>query len=782
MTASSSLSRRLVLGAAALGWAVVAAVPAAGQDDVAALGAVYGTPVPESHRAFMARNPDAFRFDRALFRRNPRLELVDPGTPGVLPPTFRAAGADGRGPAPTGWAPLNAIGPRERAVEGTFAFPVILGYFADDASAPSFDRDRIQQEYFDGPNSYYRTVPEYFDEISGGRVHLEGVTFAWQRSTLTREETAAGLSGLGGSRVGEFIRSVLAEMDDGSIDWGRFDNDGPDGIPNSGDDDGFVDVLTVVHPTHGAECGGSGNDDRIWSHRWNLSSASGGLAPYTTATPAAGGGQIRINDYTIQPVLACDARSINQIGVFAHELGHGFGLPDLYCTASGCPANGIGTWGLMGQGAWGCGPTNPALPCHMSAWSKAMLGWVDVQALPPGRDHGRVTIPPVQTSGRVVRIDALDGSGDYYLLENRRRTGFDVNLAEEGLLVWHVDPNRVAATWSRNRVNFTPGEEGVGLVQADGRLDLANGYNRSDAGDVFPGATDATAFHAGTSPASVTRAGSASAVTLLDIGLEGDDVTLRIVNRRQTVELRTQGTDGSGLVAVDGRTLPRGATSFFSAPFETHRLSAAPGEELAVGIRRAFEGWADDASAPRERTVVTGLEDAAYTAVYGSEEVRVEPELTGGALGVAPGSLAADPAGNDFWFPTGSEVRFTAIPAAGFTFLDWGGALRGRTNPLTLTLDGPVSIAADFGLSFQALVQPLLVGSALDPALATALDGAGNRNGGYDVGDLRAYLLGGPGDLAPQEVEALIRAAAASGLRAPPAPGAGPAARPGGGR
>ena len=48
---------------------------------------------------------------------------------------------------------------------------------------------------------------------------------------------------------------TLEELDDGTIDWGQFDNDGPDGIPNSGDDDGFVDVLAVMHPTPGlASC------------------------------------------------------------------------------------------------------------------------------------------------------------------------------------------------------------------------------------------------------------------------------------------------------------------------------------------------------------------------------------------------------------------------------------------------------------------------------------------------------------------------------------------------
>ena len=84
-------------------------------------------------------------------------------------------------------------------------------------------------------------------------------------------QVAGGVSGLSGpptARVGQFIVELLSQID--GVDWGRFDNDGPDGVPNSGDDDGYVDVLLVVHPTRGAECGGTDSGNRIWSHQWTL--------------------------------------------------------------------------------------------------------------------------------------------------------------------------------------------------------------------------------------------------------------------------------------------------------------------------------------------------------------------------------------------------------------------------------------------------------------------------------------------------------------------------------
>ena len=55
----------------------------------------------------------------------------------------------------------------------------------------------------------------------------------------------------------------------------KYDNDGPDGIPNSGDDDGFVDAVVFVQGLPGGECG----TPNIISHTWSYTAwpTSGGL-------------------------------------------------------------------------------------------------------------------------------------------------------------------------------------------------------------------------------------------------------------------------------------------------------------------------------------------------------------------------------------------------------------------------------------------------------------------------------------------------------------------------
>ncbi len=221
------------------------------------------------------------------------------------------------------------------------------------------------------------------------------------------------------------------------------------------------------------------------------------LRAYVTQTPSANGGQVLIDDFAIVAALGCDAQHVNQIGIFAHELGHGFGLPDLY--AVGRSHAGVGRWGLMGSGAWGC--TGGMRPCHMTAWSKEALGWANVTTLAPDADLGMITLDPVETSADVIRIDAGDGSGDYYLLENRQPLGFDVNLFSPGLLVWQIDVDMVGIRWASNNVNARPERMGVWLRQGDGENDLALGNQRGDDGDPFPGSTGQTQFTAGSLPA-----------------------------------------------------------------------------------------------------------------------------------------------------------------------------------------------------------------------------------------------------------------------------------------
>ena len=679
----------MFLAAGALLWSV----PPAGvaSQDVEMLGARYGTRPPDAYYREMARDRDAYRFGRGRAAR------------------IRPSSAAG-GPALAGGAaggPAGSLGPRDGPVTGNFVIPVLLGLFQDTANDGPYPDARIESAYFaDAPG----TVRQYYDEVSGGRVTLDGEVLDWGRAELTRSQVTGGdgalsSAALGEGGIGNFIYQLIQEVIDAdpSFDWGRFDNDGPDGVPNSGDDDGFVDALAVMHPTRGAEC--SGDYDVIWSHKWSLSGALQGQT-FTTPTARTGGGSIRIDDYFVQPALSCDGLELNEIGIFTHEVGHAFGLPDLYDVRRSSSHAGVGSWDLMASGAWGCDNDSPASPCHMGAWSKAMLGWVDIVEIDPGLDHGTRTLPPIQALGGIVyRIDAQDGSGEYFLLENRAAIGFDSLVhAGGGLLVWQIDPVRVSTRWGANTVNGSD-TPGVRLREADGQDHLlrTTGGNRGDAGDPFPGASGNSAFHAGSEPASISYDGAPTGLTVTGITRAGDDVQLDLLTRFATLTLVAEGSDGAtGLFTVNGASpLPSGS-AFMAAPFSTTLLEASAGELLEPGVRRPFSGWLDDPSGSRRRSMEVSTRDTTLTALYddGAREMQLSIALEGGADGIVPAVVETFPSSSDLWFREGGEISVEIVPRTGFGFLGWSGSLAGEGNPTLLTMDAPVFAGAELEATY----------------------------------------------------------------------------------
>lgn len=782
--------------------------------DVEMLGRHYGTRPPDAYYRELARNPNAFRFARGRAARLRSLApLRSPGTLGV-------AGGAARG-----------LGPRDQPAVGTFRIPLILGQFSD-SSTPAYDAGDVQAAFFDNPSG---TVSEYYDEVSSGRVSVLGDVGEWVKASLTQAQVTAGQSGLEGSQIGAFIKQLLALQV--GVDWGAYDNDGPDGTPNSGDDDGYVDALAVMHPTRGAECDQS--SDRIWSHKWSLSDATG--SAYVTPTQSPNGGYVQVDDYFIQGVLSCNGSSLNEIGVFAHETGHAFGLPDLYDTRqSGATHGGDGVWELMATGTWGCDGSHPSLPCHMGAWSKAMLGWVDVTVVPPDSDLDPLQLPPVESSGVVLQVNAGDGSGDYFLLENRQGVSghtYDENLLGEGVLIWQIDVDAVSARWLGNTVNAFD-HMGVWLRQADGLDDLGrSGGGHGDPGDPFPGSTQNTAFHAGSNPASMSHLGTATGLTLLDVAPSGEgDMIFRLLTRFTTLTLSSSGSVGSsnGLFTVDGAPVADPPANFVvSAPFALRSLEAAAGAPVAPGERRPFIQWSDAPAEPRARMVTTPLVDREYVAEYAGTQYELHIDINGSVNDVEPGSITTAPTSPDRWFAPNARIEVTAAPQTGFEFVGWTGDLSDQPNPASVLMSQPVMAGADFEfvylvtdaqITVEAAVQEnvqllaqngtspvtwkllsgvlpagltlsedghvtgaaldlgtfpfsveatdalgltgtagvtldvltpslsieqlgsrfLLTGPALDGVQATFLDRQGNRDGAYDLGDFRSWLLAHP--------------------------------------
>lgn len=650
------------------------------------MGRVYGTRVPEAYYERLRRDPRAFRFERGFL--------------GLLRPELRAPGAAVE-------AVEGAAVGAAATLRATVRIPVVLGLYKDADAVPPVTRADVQRDFFDGPNRYYGTLTEYYREVSGGALTVGGDVFDWVRVSLTRAQVVGSSKGLGNdAQVGRFIVEILRFLTDSvRVDWRRYDADG----------DGYVDVLGVMHPDKDGACTPPGTV-AIWSHRYALRRSFGTSFVATTPT----GDTIRINDYVVVPAVSCSfgqeqrgfLRTVNEIGVFAHELGHGFGLPDLYDTRQGSKIAGVGNWDLMATGSWGCSVFEPERPCHMGAWSKAQLGWVTLDTLAGGRDHGAVGLAPVVSSGRALYVAAGDGSNEHFLLENRQKLGFDGNLFAPGVLIWHIDEDVVRQRWQSNKINNDPHRMGVALEQADGLEQLARsldqGGNWGDGGDPFPGLTGNTAFHAGTRPSSFSNQGRASGVTVLDLGLVGESAGFRLLTRFQNLRIVVEGASGA-TVTVGGTAVPAAPQADFRlAPFQSDTVEAAPGVVVGPGVRNGFIGWAD--GAPRIRAFTMGLADTTLTARYGRTEYLLDLKVESPVPGVVPGKLTVTPEAPEGWMAPGTDVTVLASPVTGFAFSEWTGDLTGAPNPVTVRLDAPRTAAARFRQIFGV--------AATDPVVA----------------------------------------------------------------
>src|SRR5688572_12825838 len=240
-----------------------------------------GVPLPQAYRDRMREDRDAFQFKRAWIDKTRRIKET------------RERQISDRGFFKRSMLTSQQL--RNMSVNGTFRIPVMCGKYSNTLVEP-YPVSVLQTRLFDGPFLPY-TLKTFYAEISYGDLTVNGDVFGWTQLSNPDVYYEGGCMGTcAPAPVEEFIVECL-EDNDPAVDFGLYDTDGPDGIPNSGDDDGFVDFAAFVHPEEGGECG----TPNIWSHRFSLTGQGSG--PWTSNDPAAGGGYIRVDDYVIQPAL-----------------------------------------------------------------------------------------------------------------------------------------------------------------------------------------------------------------------------------------------------------------------------------------------------------------------------------------------------------------------------------------------------------------------------------------------------------------------------------------------
>lgn len=289
-------------------------------------------------------------------------------------------------------------------------------------------------------------------------------------------------------RAGELMTEAV-QLADPDVDYSQYDNDG----------DGITDGVYIIYAGYGEASGASVNT--IWPH-------AGGIGITLDGT--------YIRSYSCSNELqGTSGTNLTTIGVICHEFGHVCGSPDYYDTdyETDGQYDGTGSWDLMAGGSWN-GTPGGNCPPHMVPIEKIKNGWVTPLTL---TTDASVSLPDVTVNPAVFRFNTTT-EGEYFLLENRQKTGFNAAVPGHGMMIYHVDENYIAT--AGNKINCTSHQ---GMFPMSGIATNANGVHlSSDAkinkpGCPWPGTSARTTFSDATIPNALSWAGGNTNSALVNI-------------------------------------------------------------------------------------------------------------------------------------------------------------------------------------------------------------------------------------------------------------------------
>jgi M6 family metalloprotease-like protein len=358
----------------------------------------------------------------------------------------------------------------------------------------------------------------------------------------------------------EAVKAALVAADP-YINYAAYDTKAPFGEIT-------VSELHVVVVTAGYEqsyCGYSCPGNAMWGHRWDLAGIGMHILDgVQLVMPTFGnehGGYMMFGE--IHGIGDANNRPAT-IGIMAHEMGHDLGWPDLYDIS--LASEGVGRWSIMGSGSWNgilFAGDSPALP---DAWLKWHQGWITpmtaasgtTKSLRSAAQYPDALLVGSNPNGVDWQFYGKSGTGEFWLVENRYKAGFDMGLPAGGILIWHIDEG-VSCYNDANADRDRPLME---LEQADGLRNLYHKHNRGDAGDPYPGASIKYYFDTSTNPNSRYYDGTDSKHQI-QVLTQSDSATMQVkyTNNDQLpvpyklylpVTLNTTNTEYTGLVHSNG--------------------------------------------------------------------------------------------------------------------------------------------------------------------------------------------------------------------------------------
>jgi len=380
-------------------------------------------------------------------------------------------------------------------------------------------------------NGLHGSVNDYFQQVSFGQYNISGA-YLPKLYELPADTTYY-------SSIDIYCHDVVRMLDeDSSVNLAQYDNDGVDGIPNSGDDDGYIDFLILIPRT------------RPYDFIMQLATGVMCLSlkdTYYTHQKRSGGDYIKVDSYS-----GCVATAINKqqaLGTIIGEISHAFGTIDLMDKSYSTPEDdsaGAGLWCILGHGALGW--TGTGLPVGPCAYNRMLMNCIGVNNSNLVDLHGFFQNLRIKDSGapdgQIYRMFISDN--EYFLIEYRKNNGslaYDNQLPKSGILIWHILEGESNDTENKKMCDlecadglYTDAGYPLGKIpnplKGKDNLDFWAHYtnyasehygNLGDSTDVFDG-VKYTSFGSATNPNSNSNSNRKTGIEIYNIRKSGNDM------------------------------------------------------------------------------------------------------------------------------------------------------------------------------------------------------------------------------------------------------------------
>lgn len=380
---------------------------------------------------------------------------------------------------------VRTIGPNQGLLEGrvlsigSVKGLTILVNFQDIASTVTqADVEAMLNGANYAANGNICSAREYFARVSSGKLNYTNVVVGPYALSRNREFYVGNL----------LVEEALKLAVDDGLDLKQFDS------LNAG----VIDALNIMY------AGQTQYRGELWPHNWHIDLRFG---------------QMRTDLY----LLTSLGRSPSDlsIGTFCHENGHLLcRFPDMYDygerDGDSVKSAGIGSYCLMGSGNHNDNGLSPSPVC---AYLRDLARWCDnVTDL-----NTATSVDAVHGDYNTVLKYRTSKSNEYFLVENRSKTGLDRGLSASGLAVYHCD-TLGSNEWQQGTAAK---HYQCALLQADGRRDLELDSNLGDGDDLY-GMVQGLALSAASVPHSREWDGRDSGLAISDIAAAGATISFRM--------------------------------------------------------------------------------------------------------------------------------------------------------------------------------------------------------------------------------------------------------------